>query len=452
MFEKLFKIFEEDGKKLYHVGGSVRDKLLGLIPKDYDFTTDALPEETQRILTQANISHWPLGEKFGTIAAKVDNLEVEITTHRKDMTSGRHPDVVFTKNLKSDLARRDFTINSMAMDSKGTLIDPFGGFKDLHRKVIRATGEPKERFAEDPLRMLRAVRFVSKLGFRLSSKSLNVIKLYVQSIMSVSKERQLEEMNKLLLGDYVCDALNMLKVSRLLNYVLPELHCLAIPNTSKTRSKDLWYHTLTVVSKTPPQLSLRWAALLHDIAKPQTIVETPKEVHFFQHEILGAELTEGILGRLKMGKNLSRKIINLISLHHRIINVVSRKNDPPVSISGLRRVIRDCEFCSIDELIDLFYADCSSNRAATIERQGEHTKLLRQAVKELREEELKPKLPSGIGNEIMRRFNLSPCKEVGEIKKELDELLLDGKINSSMCFDEIFEQLKGGRDVSTTER
>jgi poly(A) polymerase len=447
MFEKLFEAFNKEGKDLYHVGGSVRDKLLGKRPKDYDFTTNALPNDTIRVLENVGFRPWALGEKFGTVAVfvgKPNPQQIEITTHRRDMTPGRHPDVSFTTDLKEDLARRDFTINSIAMDMDGNLIDPFGGAGDLSKKIIKTTGNPYERFSEDPLRMLRAARFFSQLGFTVDINSFKAIREYAQSIMVVSKERWLDEMDKLLVGPNASKAVTFLRDSRLLWYILPELCSVMMPDSGKIRSKNLWYHIGVVIEKSIPRVDVRWAALLHDIAKPQTRFEKNNEVHFFQHECLGAEMVEGIARRLKMGNRQRRRVKALVFLHQRICNIVSRRYVPPVSKSGLRRLIRECDErgCSVYDLIDLFEADCSSQRADVLERQSAHATLLREAVKELEKEALRPQLPSGIGNEIMSRFNLTPGPEVGKIKKVLDEMLLDGKITGSMSFDEIFSKME----------
>ncbi len=444
MFDQLFDMFEKDGKKIYHVGGSVRDMMLGNTPKDYDFTTDALPEDTQRILGNSGLKHWPLGEKYGTIAVLINDYQVEITTHRLDLTPGRHPDVMFTKDIKEDLARRDFTMNSIAMSKDGNLIDPFNGAADLSNKVIKATGNPYERFSEDPLRMLRAARFLSQLGFSVHKNSFNAICGYAQSIMTVSKERWLAEMNKLLVGPNASEAVKFLRGAGLLWYIVPELYSVVTPHNGKIRSKDLWHHIVTVIDKSPSDLHVRWAALLHDIAKPQTRFEKNDTVHFFQHEYLGAEMVEGIAKRLSMGNTQRKTIKALIALHHRVGDTVSRKYDPPVSKSALRRVMRRCDErgCTIDDLIDLFEADSSSRRKEVLERQHAHADLLREAVRELNEEALRPQLPTGIGNEIMARFNLLPGPEVGRIKKNLDEMLLDGKITSDMSFDDIFAKIK----------
>jgi putative nucleotidyltransferase with HDIG domain len=444
MFKILFDAFEKEGKKIYHVGGSVRDTLLGKSPKDYDFTTDALPDVTQKILDNAGLKSWPLGEKFGTHAAIIGDNQIEITTHRLDLTPGRHPDVMFTTDIKEDLARRDLTINSMAMDFDGNLIDPFGGAEDLSKKTIRTTGSPYERFGEDPLRMLRAIRFISQLGFNLDVFSFKAIRGYAQSIMSVSRERWLAEMNKLLSGPYASEAVDYLKGSGLLWYIIPELYPVITPPVGRIKSKDLWHHIITVLGKSPCNADIRWAALLHDIAKPQTRTEKHKKVHFFEHAALGTEIVEGIARRLKMGNRQRRNVKGLIYLHHRVGDVVSRKHDPPVSKSALRRVIRSCEDygCDINDLIDLFEADSSSRKPDVLERQHAHAILLKKGVEELKKEADRPQLPTGIGNEIMSRFNLKPSPEVGKIKKILDEMLLDGIINGDMSFDEIFLKMR----------
>ena len=443
MFSALFKAFGSAGKELYHVGGSVRDTLLNKTPKDYDFTTNALPNETQEILTQSGFKHWPLGEKFGTIATIINNTEVEITTYRKDVTAGRHPEVSSSKSVTVDLERRDFTINSIAMDERGNIVDPFHGVNDLKRGIIRTTGSPRVRFGEDPLRMLRAVRFVSQLGFNLNKSARDTIQSFTHAIMFISRERWLEEMNKLLLGQYVDRALELFYQTRLMNYIIPEMFPITIRKFGSIPSKDLWVHTKIVVKNSEPRVNLRWAALLHDIAKPQTRCEDNNEVHFFQHELLGSEMAYSITKKLKMSNEMSSAVVGLISLHQRIGDVVSRKNDPPVSKSALRRVVRECEDkkCSIDDLIDLFAADCSSRNKHTQERQAAHVKLLKEALIEMREEDLRPKLPKGIGEEIMKRYSLSPGPEVGVIKNRLDQMLLDGIINSNMSLDEMFSIL-----------
>ena len=444
MFDNLFKAFEESGHSLYFVGGCVRDHLLGKVPNDYDFTTDAMPEKTKEILEGAGYKYWPLGEKFGTIVARVDEYDVEITTHRKDMTSGRHPEVQFTDSLTDDLERRDFTINSMAMNGNGKIIDPFNGQRDLSKRIIRTTGSPVSRFSEDPLRMLRAVRFVSQLGFNVNFKTQEIINTFAHAIMSISRERWLSEMNKLLMGRYVSKSLELLFQTRLLGYIVPEVFTLTIPVSSKIHSKNLWKHTKMVVESSSYDVDVRWAALLHDIAKPQTRMENEKDssIHFFQHEHLGSEMAESICRRLRMSSGQRKSVCGLIAMHHKIGDIVSRRYDPPVSKSGLRRIARECmeRECCLNSLIDLFAADCTSKNKAVQERQRAHVNLLRAAVSVMEDEDARPKLPKGIGHAIMEKYNLSPGPEIKKIKDVLDELLLDGKITSDMDVERIFKE------------
>lgn len=446
MFRKLFEIFQQNGYNLYHVGGSVRNILMQLPPKDYDFTTDARPEKIQELLSIGNFKQYAIGEKFGTIAAIMLNQDgqeekVEITTHRRDLTPGRHPDVAFSTDLNEDLSRRDFTINSIARDNNGNLFDPFGGEKDIKNKIIKTTGNPYNRFAEDPLRMLRAIRFISQLGFSIEKKTLEAIQNYAQSILNISRERWLEEMNKLLIGSNVGLALEYLKHSRLLYYMIPEMMAMSVEHRGSLPSKDVWLHTLIVVEKAPKTIDVRWAALLHDIAKPQTRFEKDGEVHFFQHDTLGSEISDCIARRFKMSNNQRKSVTGLVELHQRVGDTVTRKNTPPVSISALRRVIRECEVlgCSIVDLVELFEADCSSKRAEVLERQSAHASLLRQALSEIKEEDLRPKLPSGIGIVIMEKLNLPAGPEVGKIKQMFDRWLLDGIITPNMTSEEIVD-------------
>lgn len=436
MFKELFRIFREKNYKLYSVGGSVRNILLNLPPNDYDFTTDAMPEKIKEILQSNNYKTYSVGEKFGTIGTIINDIKVEITTHRKDITSGRHPDVAFTTSLKSDLERRDFTINSLALTEDGTIIDYFNGQEDIKRKIIRTTGNPYDRFAEDPLRMLRAVRFASQLNFCIEEETGNAIRTFAPSIMSVSKERWLEEMTKLLNGNTGLDHLRSLG---LLGYILPEAVALTFDFCG---SKNLWFHTVSVVENAKKIPEVKWAALLHDIAKPAVRAEVDNNIHFFGHEVVGAEMVEGIANRLKMSSWFKKSIVGLVALHHRIGNVV--KNNI-VSVPALRRVIKECsEYgCKIEHLIDLFEADCSTGKESKKLKHLNDVRLIREELEEIRKIDLMPRLPSGIGNVIMEKYNLKQGAEVGKVKKILEEMLINGDITSKMNIDEILEVYDG---------
>jgi poly(A) polymerase len=452
IFKTLSKAFGDKGFGLYLVGGCVRDRLLGFEPKDYDLTTSARPEKIVEVLTSIGMDYYPIGEKFGTIAAKLaDGMQVEITTHRRDLTPGRHPDVIFTDSLEEDLARRDFRMNSIACTIDENIVDPFGGQDDLKHGMISTTGDPFERFQEDPLRMLRAVRFVSKLGFLLHEQTREAIYKYAHAILIVSRERWLDELTKLLVGEHVARALEYMKHSRLLGYVLPEVFPITlVPPGNPLQSKNLWLHTLSVVDKVRKDPLVRWAALTHDIGKPQTRYEEGADtVHFFQHWALGAELVHSLGKRLKMSNEFLWALKGLVSLHHQIADAVSRNNDPPVSLSALRKVIRNCEEfgCSVEDLVELFSCDQTSNRPESVEKKRIHVELLRKALQELKEEELRPRLPKGIGEEIMARFGLQPGPEVGRIRKDLDQMLLDGLILPGETMDDIFGKL-AAREVT----
>lgn len=441
-FNELFNLFKHNNKNLYFVGGCVRDILLGRYPKDYDFTTDALPEEIKYILKDYKI--FPLGERFGTICALINNQKIEITTHRKDMTSGRHPNVSFTANLIEDLCRRDFSINAMAMTQTGLIINPpfLNCVDDLRNKIIRTVGKPRERFTEDPLRMLRAIRFSSQLDFNIEEKTLEAIRNYNYSILSISRERWLEEMNKLLLSDNIDLSFEYFRYSGLLGYILPEVFPIILEDRNAVLlNKNLWLHTLTVVKKSKPTLPVRWAALLHDIGKPQTRSETG-QVHYFGHEEIGADLVNSVARRLCFSNELRASVRGLVLLHQRIGALVDETLT--VSLSGLRRLARECEKqgCRLEDLIELFAADCSSAKKEKINLHEQQAKALRKSFADMCEEDLRPRLPSGIGKIIMEEFNLPAGPKVGKLRNDLEEMLLDGRISINTEPDEMMRLLK----------
>lgn len=453
VFGMLAGAFASRGFKLYLVGGCVRDRLLGMDPKDFDFTTDARPAQTKEILegvpTVATV--WPIGEKFGTMAAKLANgQQIEITTHRRDMTPGRHPDVAFTTDLATDLERRDFTMNSMACGPDGAIIDPFGGQRDLAACRVACTGDAFARFSEDPLRMLRAIRFVSKLGFDLESRTALAIRELGNSILAVSRERWLEEMDKLLVGSRVEDALQWLAQTRLLWFILPEMLAawMESRDASSRGVKDLWAHIKLVVGKVPPRPNLRWAALLHDIAKPQTMGKKGGKIHFLGHDALGAEMVTGIARRFKMANERRRAVRGLVFLHQRVAAALEQEPDGShaASMRVLRRLARECEerSCAIEDLVDLFGADCSSMRESKRNLVAAQHIALVGAIGRMREEDLRPRLPAGIGNAIMERFGLKPGPEIGALRQKLDQWLVEGKISPDDSVESMLLKLEVG--------
>ena len=423
---KLTELFRQRGYHLYLVGGSVRDLILGQPTHDLDFATDASPEATRRILEAARpTASYSIGEKFGTIGATFDDIVVEITTFRTEryQPGSRKPEVRYGKSLEEDLARRDFTINAMARDlMTGELIDPFGGQADLRARLIRAVGEPAERFAEDPLRLLRAVRFVGQLGFDLEPATRGALKRCAGLLSQVSKERIFDEMSRLLIAPHAARGLRLLADLGLLDVFLPEVVDLRRTTQGK-RSKDVFEHTLRVVERTPPDLVLRWAALLHDIGKPRTIVQTDGEIHFPGHELVGERLSAEILTRLRADSHLTSRVSRLTGMHMRANQYEAEWTD-----GAVRRLMRDAG-PDLELLLLLSTADVTSYRAAKVEAAATRVKRLRERIQRLEEEARIEEIRSPLdGNELMAIFGRGPGPWIKAVKDYLLDLVLEGKL------------------------
>ena len=283
--------FNDAGHELYLVGGPVRDLWLKRRPPDLDFATDAPPEETLRIASALATDIWRQGEKFGTIGVRVDELPMEITTFRteKYMPSSRHPEVKFAADIETDLSRRDFTVNAMAIrlpDKQA--IDPFKGLDDLGARILRTPIAPEDSFTDDPLRMLRAFRFASQLDFEIEPATLEAIATLKEEIKTVSAERIRDELSRLLVGAAPGRALELADSTGITEAFLPELSALKLEQDPVHKHKDVFHHTLAVVERTEPRAGLRLAALLHDIGKPRTRRIGPEGVSFHHHEVVGA--------------------------------------------------------------------------------------------------------------------------------------------------------------------
>lgn len=305
----------------YQVGGSVRDELLGVIPKDYDFATSLLPDEIEQKIREAGRKPFVTGKRFGTVAFQdKEKGLVEITTFRSEIyePGSRKPLVTFTKNIDSDLARRDFTINAIARRGD-RLIDPFKGQVDLKLKLLKAVGNPAERFNEDPLRLLRLARFVGQLDFDIDLSTHKAAKDRSHKILEVSRERWMLELDKLLMTDYVTEGLQALVSIGLLRFILPELQAaVGFDQHSPYHQYDLWTHTVRVVSQSPKDISIRWAALLHDIGKPsaQTFKKSG-QANYVHHEAISAELVYGIAKRLKWSEERRKSVTELVANHYK---------------------------------------------------------------------------------------------------------------------------------------
>jgi len=315
---KIYKATEQIiGQPLYLVGGSIRDILLNKIPKDYDFTTPLQPEEIEQKIKDVQRRAYLTGKRFGTIGVKVEGQLVEITTFRteKYIPGSRKPEVAFITDINEDLSRRDFTINAIAYRD-GKLVDPFKGQEDLQNHIIKAVGNAVTRFREDPLRLLRAVRFASQLGFSIELATLNALIKKNYKILQVSKERWVLELDKILLSDKPSVGLDYLAYTHLLHFMLPELSLQIDYNqNSPWHRYDLWNHTKLVVDATPKDINLRWAALLHDVAKPFVRRDKVDRSNYIKHDMLGAEIVDKYADYLRWSNERRDSVRNLVKYH-----------------------------------------------------------------------------------------------------------------------------------------
>ncbi len=424
IFKNIYEIFKKEKGEIFLVGGSVRDMLLNKELTDLDFATSFHPQKTREILNKNKIKNFPVGLAFGTVGAIVNGKEIHITTYRKKETyrpRNRKPAVEFGKNLEEDLKRRDFSINALAISPEGKIIDLYNGAQDLSGKLIRAPLDPDESFEDDPLRILRAFRFQSQLGFKIENATYKAIERNAFRIMYISEERIQAEMNKLLLGDFVVKALTDMMDAKVLNFFIPELYPLKnLHQESDHHHKDVWLHTLKVVENTTKDETLRWATLLHDIAKPYVKAEEKDEIHFYRHEELGSKMAYSILSRLKFPKEMKEDISFLISKHMRA-NLYTRE----WTDSAVRRFIREMG-PRLDRVLILSRCDITSYRKDKVRAKikmldelGERIKSLT-SVKEL-------KCPIS-GNDIMKHFNLPQGHLIGEIKDFIMNEIIEGRL------------------------
>lgn len=310
------------------VGGAVRDILRDLHPDDFDFCTPVLPADMEARIKAADRHVYGVGKDYGTLEFKAQGVKVQVTTFRteKYKDGSRHPAVAYVAALEDDLARRDFTINAIALDWLGNPVDLFGGASDLEQKVIRAVGKAKDRFKEDPLRMLRMCRFAAQLGFSIDADTMEAARVLAPRITTVARERWVAEIDKLLMGRYVRKGLVGLEISGLLKFILPEVW-LQVRYDQQTpyHSKPLWDHTMAVVEAAPQVNDLRWAALLHDVGKPfvartksktfERDGEEVPQVTYIDHALVGAEVVRGIAARLHWSKVRTDTVCNLVANH-----------------------------------------------------------------------------------------------------------------------------------------
>ncbi len=337
----VLQTLERAGYEAYAVGGCVRDMRMGKTPHDWDVTTSALPQETMALFDHFAI---PTGLQHGTVTVRSGELSCEVTTFRTDgdYPDHRHPAAVtFTRSLREDLARRDLTVNAMAMDMRGTLHDPFDGQADIRRRTLRCVGEPERRFQEDALRILRTLRFSATLGFAIEEDTHQALRAQCGDLRYVAAERVREELTKLLCGADVLRVL--LDDPQVLGVVLPEiLPCVGFDQHNRHHCYDVWGHAAHAVAAAPPDPVLRWAMLLHDLGKPQCFTMDEQGVgHFHGHHRPSAEMAETICRRLRFDKATAQRICMLVRYHDRPIPLTEkaiRRAMNQLGVEGLRQL------------------------------------------------------------------------------------------------------------------
>lgn len=433
-FEKLGTLFSAAGHELALVGGSVRDAFLGRQSPDIDFTTTATPDEIIAILKGNVSTYWDIGRDFGTIGARIGNDDVEITTYRADEydPDSRKPLVAFGTSLEADLLRRDFTVNSMALRlPERVFVDPTNGLQDLIDGVLRTPSPPEVSFSDDPLRMMRAARFTSQLGFQIEPKTFEAMQQMASRLEIISAERVRDELQKLLLGNQPRIGLEVLVDSGLANLMLPELPALRLESDEHHHHKDVYEHTLTVVEQAidyekdyglEKDFVLRFAALLHDIGKPATRkLESGGAVSFYHHDFVGAKLATKRMRALRFDNETTKAVARLVELHLRFFGY----SDQPWSDSAVRRYVRDADELLL-RLHALTRADVTTRNKRKAERLAHAYDDLERRIADLAaQEELDAMRPELDGEDIMRILNLKPGREVGEAYKYLMELRLD---------------------------
>ena len=427
----------ESGKSAYLVGGCVRDLILRREPKDWDIATDAHPEEGVRLFPESVYEN-----DFGTVAVKTEPLIgqgekgiVEVTTMRQEgrYTVKRHPDnITFAKTIEADLSRRDFTVNAMAYKlgtgksgrnfaaSESLLVDPYGGERDLAGKVIRAVGNPAERFNEDALRLMRAVRFAAELGFTVEEKTGEALKKESGLLEMIAKERVRDELGKILMAGRAASGIQMLESVGLLRFIMPELREGLGVGQNKHHIYSVWEHNLraldyTVGKKYP--LLIRMAALLHDVGKPRAKRGEGPDSTFYQHDKIGARMVIKMMDRLRFSKDLTEQVAHLVNYHMFFYNMGE------VTEAGVRRFLRRVGPENIDDLMKVREADrIGSGVPKAVTYRMRH---LRYMIEKVKRDPISAKMLKVNGEDVMRLADLKPGPKVGFILAALLEGVLD---------------------------
>lgn len=436
VLKEIGELFQKSGFEISLVGGPVRDAVLGKTVKDLDLTTNAKPNDIQKILKNWADDIWDVGIKFGTVGAKLKDYVFEITTYRTEQyeDTSRKPSVEFGKSLEEDLARRDFTINAMALKLPNfELVDIYEGLSDLNNKLLRTPLNPEISFSEDPLRMLRAARFISKLDLQPQADLVEAMKKLAERLTIVSMERINDEFNKIIMTDQPRVGFELLVETGVAEYFLPELPALKLEIDEHHHHKDVYQHSLTVLDQVidlekthqpfcEPDLVLRLASLLHDIGKPKTRkFEGEGRVSFHHHEVVGARLAKKRLEKLRYSKEIIEDVTLLIELHLRFHGYGEGK----WTDSAVRRYVRDADEQLI-RLHKLTRADCTTRNSAKADKLKKAYDDLEIRIVELsKQEELNSMRPELDGQEIMNLLDMKPGPMVGKAYQFLLDLRLD---------------------------
>ena len=431
----LAQAFAAKGFTLALVGGPVRDAILGRLGNDLDFTTNALPQDSKKILQVWAENVWETGIAFGTVAGKRGDTTVEVTTYRSEQydADSRKPEVEYGKDILGDLARRDFTVNSLALELTGDapeFIDPFNGLADLAKKVLRTPGKPNDSFNDDPLRMMRAARFASQLDFEIDSDVVASMNELSARIAIVSAERVRDELTKILMSPDPRAGITILVDTGLAEIFIPEIPKLRLEVDEHHHHKDVYEHSITVLEQAimqearlgGPNLVIRLAALLHDIGKPKTrSFIDGGGVSFHHHEVVGARLVKKRLQELRFDSHTVEAVETLTALHLRFHGY----GDGEWSDSAVRRYVRDAGDL-LTHLHVLTRADCTTrNKAKATRLSGVYDSLEARIDILMEQEELSKIRPDLDGAQVMSLLNLKPSREVGAAMDFLMELRLD---------------------------
>lgn len=422
--DELHEAFRRRGRQLWVVGGYLRDQLLGIEGADADYATDAPPDEVEAVARELGAPVTTVGKKFGTVGVLVDGRWTEITTFRGEAyTAGsRWPDVRFGTSIEEDLARRDFTVNALAENVfTGERLDLFGGVRDLEARLIRAVGEPVERFREDPLRILRGIRFASQLGFHIEARTLAGMRETAHLIEALSQERVTAELDRMLQGRRPELGLEYLRETGALEHALPELAPMVGCEQNRFHRYDVWGHTVATVAAVDVREHLRlrrWAALLHDLGKPAVRHRKPNgEWGFYRHEVVGAELAAGLLERLRLGRREAETVVLLVRRH--------MDRPDPDDAKAVRRFMARLR----GHWRDLLALKRADNASHTYDDRAYHDRLEAACERVEREEAelLRARSPLS-GEELMALFGRPPGPWIARVKERLSALVLDGEL------------------------